>query len=248
MNIESRIKKLVNHIEKSQISFQYAFLSLGKPNIKANVKLLKNPRYLERDILKQCQKFYKKSGEQAKWVKVDLVTETENILFDQVVHHLIERRRNYIDYGITLDKFWNLTFLPEEINVNAFVRPSKKVKGEFILSEDNINNYLRKYTNQKKPFTIDSYQGKEITKFYTQGFILDENDVFELGDRGLTRGLRKVDNLHTEIDKLIDRSVDFLNGMMQENGKYIYGYFPHFDKNINFYNNLRHSSSTYALI
>lgn len=248
MNIESRVKKLVNHIEKSQISFQYAFLSLGKPNIKANVKLLKNPRYLERDILKQCQKFYKKSGEQAKWVKVDLVTETENILFDQVVHHLIERRRNYIDYGIALDKFWNLTFLPEEINVNAFVRPSKKVKGEFILSEDNINNYLRKYTNQKKAFTIDSYQGKEITKFYTQGFILDENDVFELGDRGLTRGLRKVDNLHTEIDKLIDRSVYFLNGMMQENGKYIYGYFPHFDKNINFYNNLRHSSSTYALI
>ena len=53
-----------------------------------------------------------------------------------------ERRRNYIDYGIALDKFWNLTFLPEEINVNAFVRPSKKVKGEFILSEDNINNYV----------------------------------------------------------------------------------------------------------
>lgn len=36
--------------------------------------------------------------------------------------------------------------------------------------------------------------------------------------------------------------------MLLDNGKYIYGYFPHFDNEIGFYNILRHSSSTYALI
>ncbi|HDI1104274.1 TPA: poly(glycerol-phosphate) alpha-glucosyltransferase, partial [Staphylococcus aureus] len=47
---------------------------------------------------------------------------------------------------------------------------------------------------------------------------------------------------------MIETSSAFLKGMLNENGKYDYGYFPHFDKNINFYNILRHSSSTYALI
>ena len=36
--------------------------------------------------------------------------------------------------------------------------------------------------------------------------------------------------------------------MLLENGRYQYGYFPHFDKEIGTYNVLRHSSSTYALI
>ena len=36
--------------------------------------------------------------------------------------------------------------------------------------------------------------------------------------------------------------------MILDNGRYIYGYFPHFDNEINFYNILRHSSSTYALV
>ena len=34
--------------------------------------------------------------------------------------------------------------------------------------------------------------------------------------------------------------------MLSNTGRYQYGYFPHFD--INFYNILRHASSTYALI
>ena len=36
--------------------------------------------------------------------------------------------------------------------------------------------------------------------------------------------------------------------MLSDTGRYQYGYFPHFDKEINFYNILRHASSTYALI
>lgn len=35
---------------------------MGKPNIKAQVKLLKNLRYLERNILKHCKNFKKNRG------------------------------------------------------------------------------------------------------------------------------------------------------------------------------------------
>ncbi len=78
--------------------------------------------------------------------------------------------------------------------------------------------------------------------------MLDGEEVLELFSEGNRKGLRKVDDLHHEIDKMINTSVPYLKNMITENGKYKYGYFPHFDKEINFYNILRHSSSTYALI
>ena len=62
------------------------------------------------------------------------------------------------------------------------------------------------------------------------------------------KGLRKVDYLHKEIDQLIESGTYFLGNMLSDTGRYQYGYFPHFDKEINFYNILRHASSTYALI
>ena len=54
--------------------------------------------------------------------------------------------------------------------------------------------------------------------------------------------------MESEINQLIESSTHFLQNMLLDNGKYIYGYFPHFDNEIGFYNILRHSSSTYALI
>ena len=41
-----------------------------------------------------------------------------------------------------------------------------------ILSEQNINNYLRKYTNHKKKFAYDFYENKEVIKFKTKRFYL----------------------------------------------------------------------------
>ncbi|PNZ28257.1 poly (glycerol-phosphate) alpha-glucosyltransferase [Staphylococcus petrasii] len=247
MSLESKVKELLNEIQKNEAIDNYVFLSLGKPNVKAQVKLLKNQRYLERDILKQCKQFKKKSGEIPKWIKLDVVTKTQKEAFTNVKKELIETRRNYVDFGVALDNYWNLTFLPEEINANAFIRPDKQNK-EMILSEENINNYLRKYTTHKKGYSHRFFENKEVIKFWTKGYILDDDQIFELYEEGYKKGLRKVENLHSEIDDLIKQSVDFLQGMLYDNGRYNYGFSPHFDKEISFYNILRHSSSTYALI
>ena len=90
-----------------------------------------------------------------------------------VKDELTQTRRNYIDFGIALDQYWNLSFLPEEINTNAFIKPVKTDgKTKLILSEQNINNYLRKYTNHKKKFAYDFYENKEVIKFKTKRFYL----------------------------------------------------------------------------
>lgn len=100
----------------------------------------------------------------------------------------------------------------------------------------------------KKAFSSEFYNEKEVVKFYTQGFFIDNKEVYELYNNSYRKSLRKVAHLENEIDQLIESSTHFLQNILLNNGKYIYGYLPHFDNEIGFYNILRHSTSTYALI
>ena len=247
MDFEYKLEKLLTAVNNKIEINNYVFLSLGKPNIKSQVKLFKKTNYLKQDISKSALKFKKKTGQFPEWIKLDIVTSTEKVQFTELKKTLINTRRNYVDFGIAFDSLWNLAVLPEEINANAFVRPDNTTK-ELFLSDKNINNYLRKYTTNKKAFSSEFYDEKEVVKFYTQGFFIDNEEVYELYNNGYRKGLRKVDHLGSEIDQLIESSTHFLQNMLLDNGKYIYGYFPHFDNEIGFYNILRHSSSTYALI
>ncbi|UXR75004.1 poly(glycerol-phosphate) alpha-glucosyltransferase [Staphylococcus sp. IVB6238] len=247
MTLENNIRELVEKIEQEGLAYDYVFISLGVPDTKAQVNLFKNRRYLDRDIYKFCQKFRAKVGKFPQWIKVDIVTETKEVLFDDVVEELVKTRRNYVDFGIALDKNWHLTFLPEEINANAFVRPAKGTSNMYF-SEENVNNYLKKYTGHHRKFRMADYKGQMITKFYARGFIFDGEGVYALHNKGYQKNLRQIDDLNEEMDRLIVHSTKFLNSMLEPNGRYIYGYFPHFDNKINFYNMLRHLSSTYSLI
>lgn len=63
----------------------------------------------------------------------------------------------------------------------------------------------------------------------------------------LTNGIRKVDSLETETKNLIEKSTYFLVNQVQLTGKFNYGYFSAFAKQIGTYNILRHSSSLYSM-
>ena len=102
-----------------------------------------------------------KSGKLPQWIKLDFVTDTEEARFEDVKADLINTRRNYVDYGIALDEDWDTVFLPEEINVNAFVRPGKDKKG-FILSETNINTYLNKYKRIRGKYSHANMRGADV--------------------------------------------------------------------------------------
>ncbi|MCJ1777994.1 poly(glycerol-phosphate) alpha-glucosyltransferase [Mammaliicoccus sciuri] len=246
MNLSKDIDRILE-MHKTYPKHDVSFVSIGNQYQKAIVRVFKNQNNIKRNILKLAQEFRKKTGKSANWVKLDFVIEEEAIEFDILKDDLINTRRNYVDYGIALDDKWEYAFLSDEINANAFVRPSKDKKS-FILSEDNINNYLKKYKGIKVRYSHQQYEGERVRKFYTKGYFIEDNDVYVLDERGYTKGLREIDNLSSEIDMMIKHSTHYLSNEIGEDGKYHYGYFPHFDKNIAFYNNLRHSSSTYALI
>ena len=241
MNIKEQIKRIIN----DHSDYERLFISIGYPKVKAVVKSFKLSN--KNQMIKFIETYRKKSGKAAKWIKIDIVTSVEDIPFDELKEDLIHTTRNHVEYGFTLDYNWNLAFLPEEINSNAFIRPTNE-KGIFILSEKNINHYLRKYKKNYNLYLHKDYAGKVVQKFYTKSFYIEDEQVINLEQEGYKKGLRPVDNLPVEIDRMIQTNTDYLMNLIQDNGKYHYGYFPHFDININAYNNLCHSSTTYAFI
>lgn len=256
MSLFDNIRSLVSYINSKQAMSEYIFISLGKEDIKAKVIRLKSSGNIVKNIYKECEKFKRKTGTFPKWMKVDIIVSEEKVLFDDLKIEMENRRRNYIDYGIGYDSNYIFYFLPEEINANAFVRPTKDRKSLYF-SEENINSYLSKYryshlhkkgANKPKPYSHNHYIGKQVNKFYTQSYFFDGEEIFELESKGARKGLRIVEDISTEIDKLIESGTLYLKNQLRENGMYNYGYFPHFDREINFYNNLRHCSSTYSLI
>ncbi|WP_261008507.1 hypothetical protein [Staphylococcus haemolyticus] len=122
MEFEHKLEKLISEVNNKNEINNYVFLSLGKSSVKAQVKLLKKTNYLKQDISKLALKFKKKSGKFPEWIKLDIVTSTEKILFKELKKTLINTRRNYIDFGIAFDSQRQLSHLKRVTTALLFIR------------------------------------------------------------------------------------------------------------------------------
>lgn len=225
------------------------FISLGEPISKAKITYIKGYKDLKSEIKTHIQEYQLKFDKYPEWVKIDFVVKEEKIEFNMAVEEMLNKRRNYIDFGICLDEDWNVAFLPEVINANAFVRPRKgKDHNSLELAINNINHYLKNYTETNKIFNLEDYHEKKVIRFETKGYFFTNEECYELEENGGNKGIRKISGLHEEIDMMISTATQYLKNEITPNGMYRYGLFPHFDREIRFYNVLRHCSSTYALI
>ncbi|CAC8786203.1 poly (glycerol-phosphate) alpha-glucosyltransferase [Staphylococcus aureus] len=161
MEFEHKLEKLISEVNNKTEINNYVFFSLGKSSVKAQVKLLKKTNYLKQDISKLALKFKKKSGEFPEWIKLDIVTSTEKILFKELKKTLINTRRNYVDFGIAFDSQWNFAVLPEEINANAFVRPDNTTKELFLSEKTSIIIYAN-ILQIKRHFLVSSIMKKKL--------------------------------------------------------------------------------------
>ena len=57
MDFDYKLDKLLTEVNNKYKINNYVFISLGKPNIKAQVKLIKKTNYLKQDISKLALKF-----------------------------------------------------------------------------------------------------------------------------------------------------------------------------------------------
>lgn len=226
------------------------FMSIGNPDIRARVHhvVAESWHKAMKQLKEKAIHFVRKNHVSPQWIKLDLVTDIQELTFTELEKQIKHTRKNYFRSGISFDQDFRLAFLEQEINGNAMIRSVNK--GPLHLNEKNINHYLNKTMPSKVlPFIKARYLDKQVYTFQTEAVFLnrDEKKIIELYNGKLTNGIRKVQDMRKEVTSLIHDSTYFLQEQMQENGQFEYGYFSAFAKRINTYNILRHSSTLYAM-
>ncbi|WP_052310097.1 glycoside hydrolase family protein [Paenibacillus senegalensis] len=109
----------------------------------------------------------------------------------------------------------------------------------------NINHYLKTCRGYKYPVSFDSL--REVHLFSTISYFYD-HECHGLHSGPLHNG-RRCTEMNRELAlQLISQSSDYLSRQVEPSGKFIYGYFPCFDRPIRWYNMLRHASTIFSMI
>ncbi|MGY4787662.1 hypothetical protein ACVNSY_09435 [Bacillus sp. OHL2] len=178
------------------------------------------------------------------WLKADLVNHIESKPYTIWTSQIAKMRKNYFRKGISFDPLFNTAFLEQEINGNALIKESTH-SHKMSLNETNIINYLKKTGKKQTAFTIRDNQ--IIYEFTTISYFF-EDKLIKLNNKEQFNGFRFIELTNKEIKHLITSSANFLAKQVKDNGEFIYGYFPCYDKKINWYNSLRHASTLYSMI
>lgn len=182
-------------------------------------------------------------------LRADWVVESQSATWAEFIQRLEQIRRNYFRQGIALDPNYNIAFTESEINANAmFFKDGKEGSGNCIFHPERCDDYCRLRFDCAFPKLEPS---SPVVVFKTAGAFVseDEQKPLPIISDGLAAGHRKISHLDSDtILKMVRRGAGYLASQMQKSGKFIYGWWPCFDKKVPAYNTLRHFSSTFAML
>lgn len=164
---------------------------------------------------------------------------------EQQVHH--QFHNNHYRKGIGFDEQSSVAFLEQEIYGKAIIRGLSYDKPNFF-DETNLNYAIKQKYNATKP-QIKLQELQEIWTFDTYAGFYENGQFINLASRYDVNGIRGISNNKKQhFQQLIEQNSAFLHDQIQENGKFIYGYFSAYDRDIRNYNTVRHCTSVYALL
>lgn len=184
----------------------------------------------------------------ADYIKIDIAYNLMQQVWKEVeqqVHH--QFHNNHYRKGIGFDEHCSVAFLEQEIYGKAIIRGLSYDKPNFF-DETNLNYAIKqKYNATKQQIKLQELQ--EIWTFDTYGAFYENGQFINLASRYDVNGIRAISNNKKQHFKLlIEQNSAFLHDQIQENGKFIYGYFSAYDRDIRNYNTVRHCTSVYALL
>lgn len=226
------------------------FLSYGTKDQRCNVwnNADKNVHLIKKRLFSFVDKIFEKNKTQLNFIKIDIAYQIEQQAWPSVVYQVMnQEHNNHYRKGISLDENFNIAFLEQEIYGRAIIRGLRYDQPNFF-DEQNLNNAIKKkYPNIQKNIILDQLQF--VWTFETHGAIYEGNQFIELQSGGCQNGVRKlIDDKKAHLEHLIEKNAEFLAQQIQEDGRFIYGYFPAFDRELKSYNTVRHCTSVYALI
>jgi glycosyltransferase involved in cell wall biosynthesis len=200
-------------------------------------------------ILKQR---HKNKPVTARWLRVDWVTGVTEHTWESLTNLLSEHKRNYFRYGISLDPGFRFAFLEQELNANAMLSSGPDIVHAQV-NEKNFAGYARRRFGPAVPLAFDPQT--PVYTFTTNALLIEPAQPprklygFSGGIEGRDTGRRQIDSLDRDtVYQLIDHGSRFLADQVKEDGRFVYGIFPCFDKDIAYYNTLRHASATYSML
>lgn len=190
----------------------------------------------------EVSSYVKENSYNAVLVKLDIVQNVEEISMNEFNNSLSDLTQEYTyRKGIILNISDTEIILTEaELNSNMIIDYD-----EHELNLTNLNSYLKSRGN----IQLKALPSK-VKTFTTLGYFCDEdNNAYELYNEGANTGRRVIDNLDkSHINYIVENARNYLLNMIQDDGKFVYGYNPLEDTVNESYNTLRHAGSVWACI
>lgn len=182
-----------------------------------------------------------------RWLRVDWINSIEELTWKTLQQNLVNTKRNYFRYGLSLDRRFRMAFLETELNANAMLYGGPNITHAII----HQCNFLR-YAKQRFGLTsLDMEDDQPVWRFSTQAAFIDKDEkkVHLIAGAGRNAGRRIIEYMETDdVLGMIERSSRFLVTQVQSSGRFIYGWHPCFNRSINAYNTLRNASTLYSMI
>lgn len=189
------------------------------------------------------------AGLSGEWLRVDWPASVEALSWAAFQKKLSRTKRGYFRHGVALDAALSVAFLEQELNAHAMLYGGSDV-AHAVLNVKNFEKYARARHPQADT-RLASWADKPVYLLSTHGVFSDAQGQAHVlaGPDGADAGRRVLGPMQaTDVQALVVRGADYLAGQVGLDGKFIYGWFPCFDRPIPAYNALRHASSTYAMV
>lgn len=247
-NIKSLVAKNAKTVNLNGQPYISLFISLSNGKQRASAHHVKAQTFAE--AWSQLEDYWSNwvevHGQSASWLRVDWTQSVRKTSLKQLKLWFEKVKRNYFRYGLVIGDAGQYAFTEQELNANAMLYGGVKFP-HVVVNENNFSIYAKK---KYKNFDFEFSDTDDIWMLDNTGvFISEKEGPFLLHPKGRDAGRRIINKLDTnDVFDLIESSSQYLAGQVQETGEFHYGWHPCFDREINFYNTLRHASTTYSMI
>lgn len=199
-------------------------------------------------LINFIEKQYEKNRALPEFLKIDIVINIEEKKWTDVVSDVeSQKHNNHYRKGISFNENFGISFLEQEVYGKAIIRGVIYNEPNFF-DYKNLNDAIqKKYTSLKTDYNAKNIN--QVWIFDTISALYEDENLIDLQSTGQQNGVRIVtENNKEHIKKIIKKNANFLHGEILDTGRFKYGYFPAFDREIKSYNTVRHCTAVYALL
>ncbi len=187
------------------------------------------------------RKFVSEKNYAALWLKAEALSLASHVSAQELSKNYSKNYNLMYRKGLAFDKSFENFILEGELLSNNIIDVEKNV-----LVIDSLNDYFKSAGRKTR---IKEYP-KSLIAFTCEGYFADENgEIHELYTDSLNYGRRvsETPDANTTLEMVSSASA-FLVSLLDEKGRFIYGYYPTSNTEIADYNILRHAGTIWSMI